>query len=76
MPPAIFSQVPLGTSTQASLSLSIFAVPAQELFEVEHVVEGRRLSWLLPILPGFVLDVNADRVLADVPPGMLPEELE
>ena len=49
---------------------------AQELFEVEHVIEGRRLSWLLPILPGFVLDVNAERVLVDVPPGMLPEELE
>lgn len=49
---------------------------AQELFEVEHTHDGRRLSWLLPILPGFVLDVNAERVLVDVPPGMLPEELE
>jgi 16S rRNA processing protein RimM len=48
----------------------------QELFEVEHVVDGRTLSWLVPILPGFVLDVNAERVLVDVPPGMLPEELE
>jgi 16S rRNA processing protein RimM len=49
---------------------------AQELFEVEHTAAGSTLTWLLPILPGFVLDVNTDRVLADPPPGILPEELE
>jgi 16S rRNA processing protein RimM len=45
---------------------------AQELFEVEHPAG----TWLLPILPGFVLDVTAEHVLVDVPPGMLPDALE
>ena len=49
---------------------------AQELFEIEHMIDGRRVTWLLPILPGFVLDVTREHVLVDVPPGMLPEEME
>jgi 16S rRNA processing protein RimM len=49
---------------------------AQQLFEIEYRDAGRAKMWLLPILPGFVLEVSEARVLVDVPPGMLPEELE
>lgn len=50
---------------------------AQDLLEIEWTApSGETHSWLLPVLPGFVRDVDAQRVLVDVPEGMLPEELE
>jgi 16S rRNA processing protein RimM len=54
---------------------------AQDLLEVEWTDrEGKRHAWLLPALPGFVLDVatgeHGGTVLADVPPGFLPAALE
>jgi len=50
---------------------------AQDLLEVEwRDASDRPVRWLLPALPGFVLDVDDERVLVDVPLGMLPDELE
>jgi 16S rRNA processing protein RimM len=50
---------------------------AQDLFEIEwRDPEGRGHRWLLPALPQFVRDVDARRVLVDVPEGFLPEGLE
>jgi 16S rRNA processing protein RimM len=49
---------------------------AQDLFEVELTGRGKPLQWLLPVLPGVVLDIDDERVMVDVPPGMLPDELE
>jgi 16S rRNA processing protein RimM len=50
---------------------------AQDLFEIEYFDEGGRAQrWLIPVLPGFVKDVDAKRVLVDPPQGMLPEALE
>jgi 16S rRNA processing protein RimM len=50
---------------------------AQDLFEIEWTDPGGGVhAWLLPVLPGFVLDVDAQRVLADPPLGMLPDALE
>lgn len=48
----------------------------QDLFEVEWRGGVRPERWLLPVLPGFVRDVDEHRVLAEVPEGMLPEALE
>lgn len=54
---------------------------AQDLLEVEWSdPEGGRHGWLLPALPGFVVDVqlggDTQKVVADVPPGFLPDALE
>jgi 16S rRNA processing protein RimM len=49
---------------------------AQDLFEVEHRgTDGRVGTWLLPVLAHHVVEVS-DRVLVDLPLGLLPEELE
>jgi 16S rRNA processing protein RimM len=49
---------------------------AQDLFEVEHRdADGRARTWLLPVTPHHVVEVG-DRVLVDLPLGLLPEELE
>lgn len=57
--------------------VGIMGTGAQDLLEVEWVgPSGRAATWLIPAAPGFVLDVDAKRVLVDPPPGMLPEELE
>lgn len=50
---------------------------AQDLFEVEwRRPSGRPEVWLLPVLPGFLLEVEPSGVLVDLPEGMLPDELE
>ena len=50
---------------------------AQDLFEVQwHDAGGQAHSWLLPVLPQFVRDVDDERVLVEVPLGFLPEALE
>ncbi len=50
---------------------------AQDLFEIEFVgARGRAQRWLIPVLPGFIKDVDDRRVLVDPPQGLLPEALE
>lgn len=49
---------------------------AQSLLEVAWTDDvGEVHEWLLPALPGFVLDVSSGRVLARVPAGFLPNAL-
>jgi 16S rRNA processing protein RimM len=50
---------------------------AQDLFEVGYRDrKGRSRTWLLPVLPAFVRDVTAEAVWIELPPGMLPDELD
>ena len=50
---------------------------AQDLFEIEFFGNsGRAKRWLIPVMPGFVKDVDGERVLVDPPLGLLPEALE
>jgi len=50
---------------------------AQDLFEVEWVdAQGATHGWLLPVLPGIILETTDARVLVELPPGFLPEALE
>lgn len=50
---------------------------AQDLFEVEHRgADGRAHAWLLPVLPGYVVDLRSDAVVVDLPLGLLPDALE
>lgn len=50
---------------------------AQDLFEVEWAsVQGKMRRWLLPALPEFVTQIDERGVHVDLPPGMLPTELE
>ncbi len=50
---------------------------AQDLFEVEwQGPDGRVHAWLLPVLPHHVVEVGPERVLVDLPLGLLPEALE
>lgn len=48
---------------------------AQDLLEVEYDVPGRRSdTWLLPVLPQFLAEVDG-RLRVDLPIGMLPDVL-
>jgi 16S rRNA processing protein RimM len=50
---------------------------AQDLFEIGYRGrDGRKRSWLLPVLPGFVVDVTRDAVWVDPPLGLVPDELD
>jgi len=50
---------------------------AQDLFEVEWLdAHGATHAWLLPVLPGIIVETTAERVLVELPPGFLPEALE
>jgi 16S rRNA processing protein RimM len=47
---------------------------AQDLLEVEWTqAGGKRETWLLPVLPQFVLEVSDEAVVVDVPEEILPE---
>ena len=49
----------------------------QDLFEVEWQSPGRGARiWLLPALPQFVVEIDRHRVIADLPEGFLPTELD
>ncbi len=49
----------------------------QDLFEVEWIDgEERKHRWLMPVIAGMVRDVDAQRVLVELPEGFLPEALE
>lgn len=49
----------------------------QDLFEVEWTSpDDHRHQWMMPVLPGFVRDVDETRVLVELPAGFLPEDLE
>jgi 16S rRNA processing protein RimM len=52
---------------------------AQDLFEIAYGdpgSSGRPRTWLLPILPQFLVEVGDARILVDLPEGMLPTSLE
>ena len=49
----------------------------QDLFEVEwRGPDGRARTWLLPVLPDCLVEVDDVKVLVDLPLGLLPDELE
>ena len=51
---------------------------AQDLFEVCYArsAKGKARTWLLPILPQFFQELSAEKILVDLPEGMLPSQLE
>lgn len=50
---------------------------AQDLYEVRwRGPNGRNQEWLLPILPHTIVELSAERVVVDLPLGLLPEDLE
>ena len=65
-----------GTTQSLGKVVAVTTNGAQDLFEIEYFERGRARRWLIPVLPGFVRDVDARRVLVDPPEGMLPEALE
>lgn len=49
----------------------------QDLLEVQYVrPDGRKDTWLLPALPQFIVDVDAERLRVVLPIGLLPDTLE
>ncbi len=65
-----------GTAQRLGKVVAVTTNGAQDLFEIEYFDRGRARRWLIPVLPGFVKDVDDQRVLVDPPQGMLPEALE
>lgn len=66
-----------GTVQSLGKVVEITTNGAQDLFEVEFTGDGGRAQrWLIPVMPGFVKDVDKQRVLVDPPLGLLPEALE
>lgn len=50
---------------------------AQDLLEIEWTrPDGRRDTWLLPVIPQFIADLDDRRLLVEVPLGLLPDALE
>jgi 16S rRNA processing protein RimM len=50
---------------------------AQDLLEIESpAATGGSITWLLPALPGFVLEIDERGVRVDVPPGLGPDGVE
>lgn len=50
---------------------------AQDLLEVEWTrPDGRRDTWLLPVVPHFIVELDAHGLLVDLPQGLLPDALE
>lgn len=49
----------------------------QDLFEVGfRGANGRKQTWLLPVLPHVIRDVTSEAVWVDPPLGLVPDELE
>lgn len=66
-----------GHPTSLGTIIGVMSNGPQDLFEIEWLgPHGRPQTWLLPVLPQFVRDVDDARVLVEVPPGLLPDELE
>lgn len=65
-----------GTTQGLGKIVAVTTNGAQDLFEIEYFDRGRARRWLIPVLPGFVKDVDDQRVVVDPPEGMLPEALE
>jgi len=50
---------------------------AQDLFEVQwRDPGGKAQTWLLPVVPPLLVELTEERVLVDLPLGMLPDGLE
>jgi 16S rRNA processing protein RimM len=48
---------------------------AQDLLEVEQTAaSGKRETWLLPVVPQFLLELTDEAIVVDIPEGILPEE--
>jgi 16S rRNA processing protein RimM len=66
-----------GTAQFLGKVVAVTTNGAQDLFEIEFFGNsGRAKRWLIPVIPGFVKDVDDQRVLVDPPLGLLPEALE
>lgn len=73
---AVRRELPGGEQQELGTIVGLMNNGAQDLFEVQLAGRGKPIEWLLPVLPGFVLDIDEERVLVEVPQGMLPDELE
>lgn len=59
--------------TELGTVIGVVSNGPQDLLEVACSVGGRRKTWLLPVVPGFVLDLDEHRVLVEVGDDYLPE---
>jgi 16S rRNA processing protein RimM len=73
---AVRRERPSGPPQELGTVVGLMNNGAQDLFEVELTGRGKPLQWLLPVLPGFIVDMDDERILVEIPPGMLPDELE
>lgn len=66
-----------GGVQQLGVVVGVTSNGAQDLLEVEWTrPDGRRDTWLLPALPQFVVDLDAERLRVELPHGLLPDALE
>jgi len=65
-----------GTIQHLGTIAGVMSNGAQDLFEISWTAEGQEQTWLIPVLPGFVLAIEDGKVWVDPPEGMLPEALE
>lgn len=56
----------------------VVTLPHQELLEVDYSDQGGADTWMLAAIPEYLeeVDVQANRIVTDLPEGMLPEDLE
>jgi len=72
----VFRETPAGLQALGTV-IDISTNGHQDLFDVEWVSpRGARKRWLMPVLPQFLVSMEAAQIVVDLPEGMLPDELE
>lgn len=70
-------ELPDGSFQALGKVAGLVVAGAQDLFEVEYrSAKGRSKKWLVPVQPAFIRDLNDERLLVELPIGLLPDELE
>lgn len=65
-----------GAGNDLGTIVSVTSNGAQDLLEVRcRDRRGRTQTWLLPVLPAFIREVDGDGVHVELPDGMLPDDL-
>lgn len=74
---AVERLLPDGSAQPLGTVVGVTSNGAQDLFEVAWTrPDGRRDTWLLPVLPHFIVELDPQRLRVELPIGLLPDALE
>jgi 16S rRNA processing protein RimM len=74
---AVERALPDGSTQQLGVVAGVTSNGAQDLLEIEWTrPDGRRDTWLLPVVPHFIVDIDPRRLRVELPFGLLPDALD